>query len=170
MSSYIPPFKITPAIISLIVDISQMTERLSSAVDSMDSLRLRRINRIRTIRGSLAIEGNTLSEAQITAILEGKRVIAPPRQIQEVINAIKAYKEFQKWNPVSKKNMLHAHNILMSGLLESPGVFRTGGVGVISEQTVIHLAPPANRVSYLMDELMSWLKTTDYHPLISSSV
>ena len=93
-SNYQPPYTITPALVNLIADISEALGRLTVFSDTAKMLRLRRINRIRTIRGSLAIEGNSLSEAQITAILEGKRVIAPPREIQEVRNAIAAYDRF----------------------------------------------------------------------------
>ncbi|MBF0113178.1 MAG: Fic family protein [Desulfamplus sp.] len=170
MSEYTPPFKITPAVISLIVEISQVIERISIFEKSISNLRLRRINRVKTIKGSLAIEGNTLNESQITAILEGKWVIAPPRQIQEVKNAIKVYDNFLDWQPSSKKDLLKAHEIMMRGLIDSSGKYRTGGVGVIDDQTIIHLAPPANRLSYLMDALLGWVKTTDYHPLIASSV
>ena len=88
--SYQPPYTITPAIVNLIAEVGKALGRLSILTDAAKSLRLRRINRIRTIRGSLAIEGNTLNEEQITAILEGKRVIAPPREIQEVRNALAA--------------------------------------------------------------------------------
>jgi Fic family protein len=166
----IPPFKITPAIISLIAEISQMAGRLSVLEDAAKAVRLRRINRIRTIQGSLAIEGNTLSIEQITAILEGKRIIASAREIQEVRNAINAYELFEQWQPSSKNDLLDAHRILMTGLLDAPGKFRTGGVGVMKGKTVIHLAPPADRVPYLINELLHWLKTTDQHPLIAGSV
>lgn len=87
--AYQPPHTLTPAIVTLVAEIAEAVTRLS--LSSGDHLRLRRANRIRTIQGSLAIEGNTLSEAQITAILEGKPVIAPPREIQEVRNALAAY-------------------------------------------------------------------------------
>jgi Fic family protein len=133
-------------------------------------LRLRHINRIRTIRGSLAIEGNTLSEAQITAILEGKRVIAPPREVQEVKNALSAYDRFDTWKPKAEKDLLEAHRILMSGLIDEAGLYRHGGVGVMAGQQVIHMAPPADRVPHLMSDLFGWLATTDAHPLIASSV
>ena len=168
--NYVPPFNITPAIISLIAEISQIIGRLSAQEETADAIRLRRINRIRTIQGSLAIEGNTLSIEQITAILEGKRVIAPPREIQEARNALKAYELLDEWQPYSKNDLLDAHRILMTGLLDVPGKFRTGGVGVMTGQTVIHLAPPADRVLYLMNNLLHWLKTTDQHPLIAGSV
>jgi Fic family protein len=133
-------------------------------------LRLRRINRIRTIHGSLAIEGNTLSEAQITAILEGKRVIAPPREVQEVKNALAAYDRFHTWKPEGEKDMLEAHRILMSGLIDEAGLYRHGGVGVMAGSQVIHMAPPADRVPHLMADLFTWLAATDAHPLIASSV
>ncbi len=133
-------------------------------------IRLHRINRIRTIQGSLAIEGNTLSVEQITAILEGKRIIAPPRDIQEVQNAIKAYDQLDKWQPCSKEDLMDAHSQLMTALLGQPGKFRTGRVGIMAGQTLVHLAPPADRVLWLMDDLLQWLKTTDQHPLIASSI
>ena len=169
-AKYIPPFKITPAIISLIAEISQMVGRLSVLEEASKAVRLRRINRIRTIQGSLAIEGNTLNIEQITAILEGKKIIAPPREIQEVRNAIKAYELFEQWQPDSRNDLLAAHSMLMAGLLDVPGKFRTGGVGVMKGKTVVHMAPPADRVPYLINELLHWLKTTDQHPLIAGSV
>jgi Fic family protein len=138
--------------------------------DQARALRLRRINRIRTIHGSLAIEGNTLSEAQITAILEGKRVIAPPREVQEVKNALAAYDRFDTWKPEAEKDLLEAHRILMSGLIDEAGLYRHGGVGVMAGQQVIHMAPPADRVPHLMADLFGWLAATDAHPLIASSV
>ena len=95
-------------------------------------MRLRRINRIRTIHGSLAIEGNTLSEAQITAILDGKRVIAPPREIQEVRNALAAYDRFRAGSQRAEKDLLEAHRILMAGLVDDAGACRRGGVGVMA--------------------------------------
>jgi Fic family protein len=168
--NYIPPFKITPGILSLVAEISEIIGRLSVLEDTTKKIRLRRINRIRTIQGSLAIEGNTLTLEQITAILEGKKVIATPREVQEVRNAIKAYDQLDKWQPYSKENLLDAHSMLMTGLLDNPGNFRIGGVGVMAGQALVHLAPPADRVSYLMGELLYWLKATDLHPLIAGSV
>ncbi|MDD2499966.1 MAG: Fic family protein [Geobacter sp.] len=168
--SYQPPFTITSSIASLIADISQRIGHLSALESAARTLNLRRINRIRTIQGSLAIEGNTLSQEQITAILEGKRVIAPPREIQEVRNAIKAYDLFEQWQPGAKKDLLAAHQMLMSGLLDELGQFRSGGVGVMAGQNVVHLPPPANRVPELMHDLLRWLETTTEHPLIASSV
>ncbi len=165
-----PLFTITPAIIRLIVEISESLGHLSVLSEQATALRLRRINRIRTIQGSLAIEGNTLSEAQITAILEGKRVIAPPREIQEARNAIAAYDRLFHWQATRERHLLQAHEVLMKGLIEDAGHYRRGGVGVMSGSEVIHMAPPANRVPQLMAQLLGWLADTDQHSLITSSV
>lgn len=155
---------------NLIAQISEVIGRLTAVEDGAQDLRLRRANRIRTIHGSLAIEGNTLSEAQITAILNGKPVIAPPREIQEVKNAIAVYDRLLKWRAEKEKDLLEAHAVLMSGLLEQSGCYRRGGVGVMAGQNVIHMAPPAKRVPILMRNLLQWLGASEAHPLIKSAV
>ncbi|AEK57758.1 Fic family protein [Acidithiobacillus caldus] len=170
MSTYQPPYTITPEILNLVAAISEAIGRLTVLTDQTRALCLRRINRVRTIHGSLAIEGNTLSEAQITAILEGKRVIAPPREVQEVKNALVAYDRFDSWKPESDKDLLEAHRILMSGLIDEAGSYRHGGVGVMAGSQLIHMAPPADRVPHLMSDLFGWLAATDAHSLIASSV
>jgi len=169
-SPYQPPYTITPAILRLVAEVGETVGRLSAQTDTVKALRLRRINRIRTIQGSLAIEGNTLSEEQITAILDGKHVIAPSREIQEARNAIAAYDRFEHWQPHAENELLKTHRILMAGLLGEVGAYRRGGVGVMSGGQVIHMAPPADRVSPLMHDLLQWLHTTDQHPLVTSSV
>lgn len=168
--TYHPPYTITPEILNRVAAISEAIGRLALLTEQTRAPRLRRINRIRTIHGSLAIEGNTLSKAQITAILEGKRVIAPPREVQEVKNALAAYDRFDTWHPEAEMDLLEAHRLLMTGLIDEVGVYRHGGVGVMADQQVIHLAPPANRVPRLMGDLFGWLAATDAHPLIASSV
>ncbi|GAB6042478.1 Fic family protein [Endothiovibrio diazotrophicus] len=169
-SSYQPPYTITPEIVNRVAAIGEAVGRLSAVAEQPRALRLRRINRVRTIQGSLAIEGNTLSEAQITAILEGRRVIAPPREVQEVKNALAAYDRFPAWRPEEEGDLLEAHRILMSGLIDQAGRYRRGGVGVMAEGRVIHMAPPAGRVARLMGDLFGWLVATDDHPLIAGSV
>ena len=166
--AYQPPYTLTPAIVTLVAEIAEAVTRLS--LSSGDHLRLRRANRIRTIHGSLAIEGNTLSEAQITAILEGKPVIAPPREIQEVRNALAAYERLGEWQPAGEPDLLEAHAILMRGLLDEAGRYRAGGVGVMQGEQVTHMAPPAERVPGLMADLLGWLKTNEEHPLIAGSI
>jgi Fic family protein len=170
MSSYQPPFTLTSEIVSLVADISEHVGRLSAQLEQEPQLKLRRINRIRTVTGSLAIEGNTLTEAQITAILDGKRVIAPPREILEASNALAAYEQLLNWQGSRQADLLTAHRLLMNGLIDSAGRYRSGGVGVMAGSTVLHMAPPASQVPRLMGDLFSWLATTTDHPLIVSSV
>ncbi|MCC6220488.1 MAG: Fic family protein [Deltaproteobacteria bacterium] len=169
-SNYQPPYTITSEILNLVAAISESIGRLTAITEQTSALRLRRINRIRTIHGSLAIEGNSLTEEQVTAILDGKRVIAPPREVQEVKNALAAYERFDTWNPTAPKDLLEAHRILMTGLIDEAGMYRHSGVGVMAGKKLIHLAPPANRVAHLMTDLFAWLASTDAHPLIASSV
>ncbi|GAC1374339.1 MAG: Fic family protein [Aquirhabdus sp.] len=167
---YQPPYAITSKIIHLISLISESIGRLTVLEEIQDSLKLRKANRIRTIHGSLAIEGNTLSEEQITAILNGKPVIASPKEVQEVRNAIRAYEEFQQWHSTDEHDLLKAHQILMTGLIDEIGQYRNGGVGVMSGDRVVHVAPPASQVPRLMSDLLQWLAQSDEHPLIQSSV
>ncbi len=169
MTINVPPFTLNATALDLAERIGEAIGRTEEAAVRAD-LRLRRANRIRTIRGSLAIEGNTLTEKQISTILEGKPVIAPLREVQEVRNAIKAYEQFPKWNPASEANLLRAHGVLMAGLLDVPGRYRRGSIGVIEPGEVHHIGPPADRVQHLMSTLLSWLGSTEEHPLIASSV
>lgn len=169
MSLYTPPYTITSKILSLVADISEKLGRLA-VLNSPKELRLRRANRIRTVHSSLAIEGNTLSEEQISAIMDGKRVVAPVKEIQEVRNAVKAYELFTQWDPTDENDLLKAHELLMSGLLDRPGHYRSKGVGIMGGTQIIHMAPPAERVPALMRDLFHWLRRTDAHPLILSSV
>ena len=81
---YIPPFTVSAEAINLIAEISGLIERYAIRLEQEDSLRLRKANRIKTIHSSLAIEGNKLSENEVRAIMEGKNVVAPIKQIQEV--------------------------------------------------------------------------------------
>jgi len=110
-----------------------------------------------------------LSEEQITAILDGKRVIASPREIQEVRNAIFAYDRFDQWRPEVEAELMEAHRILMAGLIDEAGAYRHSGVGVMAGGQVIQMAPPADRVPALMQDLLQWLGASDQHPLITSS-
>ncbi|MGG8246941.1 Fic family protein [Klebsiella aerogenes] len=131
---------------------------------------LRKENRIRTIQASLAIEHNSLSMEQVTALLEGKRVLAPAKDIQEVRNAIRAYELMPGWHKANISDLLAAHKTLMIGLVDSPGVLRSGNVGIYRGTQVVNMAPPATQVPRLIADLLSWLEQTDLHPLIASSV
>lgn len=167
---YKPPFTVSSNAINLIASISGQLERYAIKMEQGDSLRLRRANRIKTIHSSLAIEGNTLSEGEVQAVLEGKTVVAPLREIQEVRNAIKTYELYPNLNPFSIQDLLLAHGTMMAGLVDEAGMFRKGGVGVFEGDKPVHIAPQANRVRDLMNDLFTWLENADDHLLIRSCV
>ena len=168
--SYEPPFKITSQIIDLISQISEAIGEINSLENNPRHLELRKENRIKTIHSSLAIENNSLSIEQITAIIEGKRVLGNPNEIQEVKNALQAYELLLTLTPYEEKDLLKAHKLMMSDLVERNGKYRNDGVGVFDGKQVVHLAPPADRVPFLMADLFQWLKNSDVHPLIKSCV
>ena len=167
---YKPPFTVSAKAINLIAKISSQLERYAIRMEQEDTLRLRRANRIKTIHSSLAIEGNTLSEGEVQAVLEGKKVVAPLKEIQEVKNAVKTYELYPKLNPFSIPDLLLAHGTMMAGLVDEAGMFRKGGVGVFDGDKPIHIAPPADRVRDLMSDLFGWLENADDHLLIRSCV
>lgn len=168
--SYEPPFKITAKIIDLISQISESIGEINSLENSPRHVELKKENRIKTIHSSLAIENNSLSIEQITAIIEGKRVLGNPNEIQEVKNALQAYELLLTLNPYEEKDLLKAHKLMMSDLVERNGKYRNDGVGVFDGKQVVHMAPPADRVPFLMSDLFEWLKNCDAHPLIKSCV
>ena len=167
---YTPPFTITAKAINLIAEISAQVERFAIRMEQEDSLMLRKVNRMQTIRGTLAIEGNTLSEEQVTALIDGKHVVAPVKEVQEVRNAITAYDSFMDFNPYNQKDLLKAHGMMALGLVDNPGHFRHGAVCVAGKKGVSHIAPPADRVPLLIGDLFDWLENSQDHALIKSSV
>ena len=167
--SYQPPFTITSEILNLVADISQQVGRLdASALNA--SPQLRKQNRIKTLAGTLAIEGNTLTEEQITAVIEGKPVLGSVRELAEVKGAIAAYDALPTWQPDNVDHLLTAHGLMMSEILTNAGRFRDKAVGIQKGKEVHHVAPPAHQVSGLMADLTQWLKQAKDHPLITSSV
>jgi len=166
-----PPFEITNTAICLIAEIAELVGKLTSTSQLSASPMLRRINRIRTIHGSLAIEQNTLSLDQVTAVIDGKTVIAPPKDIAEVKNAYEIYEHMDKLNPYSVDDLLTAHGIMTRGLVEESGMFRTRNVGVVDSQgRVLHFGTLPDYVPGLVAELMNWAKHSDEHMLIRSCV
>ena len=150
---YTPPFNITSKILNLVAEISTKIERYAIFLEQDTSLHLRKANRIKTIHSSLAIEGNALTEGQVCDIINGKNVVAPLREIQEVKNAIATYDLFTKLNPFDEKDLLRAHGTMMQALVERPGCWRNSGVGVFGEQGCVHLAPPACWARFLQRSL-----------------
>lgn len=167
---YTPPFEITSKIIELISNISEKVGEITSIQNSPYHIQLRKENRIKTIHSSLAIENNSLSLEQITAIIEGKRVLGNPNEIKEVKNSIQAYELLLTLNPYNEKDFLKAHKLMMQDLVNECGKYRTDGVGIFDGEKVVHVAPPAKRIPQLMTDLFEWIKTSDTHPLIKSCV
>lgn len=167
---YNPPFIINSRIVNLVSDISSSLERVRISIEKSDGVRLRKINRMKTIHTSLAIEGNSLTEEQVTALIEGKPVLAPLKEVQEVRNAVKAYNEFWSFDPYSQESLLKAHSIIAMGLVDFPGEYRRGSVCVAGREGISHIAPPAANVPYLMSDLFEWLEESEDNMLIKSSV
>lgn len=169
-SNHTPPFAITSPILTLVAEIAGAVGRLGVLAGPGGVPRLRRENRIKSIHASLAIENNTLTLEQVTAVIAGKRVLGRPTEILEVKNAFAAYEAMPGWNPSSAKDLLSAHRLLMAGLVDGAGRFRTRAVGIAQGERVVHLAPPADRVPGLMKDLLAWLKRSNTHPLVASCV
>ena len=166
-----PPFEITHQIIDCVAEIAELVGRLTASPLLSTNPTLRRANRIRTIHGSLAIEQNTLSLEQVTAVLNGKHVLAPPKDIAEVKNAYEIYERLDALDPYSVDDLLTAHGIMTRGLMEESGVFRTRPVGVVdSEGHVLHFGTLPQYVPDLVMELLDWAKTSEVHMLIRSCV
>ncbi|MDD3757527.1 MAG: Fic family protein [Advenella sp.] len=166
---YTPPFTITTDILNLVADISQQVGMLDASTLNA-SPQLRKQNRIKTITGTLAIEGNSLTEEQVTAIVDGKPVMGSVRELAEVKGAIAAYDALPNFNPGNIVDLLAAHGLMLGDILQNAGRFRSNAVGIHKAGVVHHVAPPADRVSGLMAELIQWLANTKDHPLIASSV
>lgn len=165
-----PPYDITTDILSLVGKISEKIGEANALLLTKPSPQLRKQNQIKTIQSSLQIEGNTLSEDQITALVENKRVIGPEKEVLEVLNAIKVYQKLNSFKPTSEKSFLSAHQLLMKDLVASPGKYRTKGVGVVKGSQVAHLAPSAEMVPGLMKDLFNYLKKDQDLDLIKSCV
>lgn len=166
-----PPFEITNQMIDYVAEIAELVGKLSAVASLSANPTLRRSNRIRTIHGSLAIEQNTLSLEQVTAVLNGKHVLAPPKDIAEVKNAYEIYERLDELDPYSVDDLLTAHGIMTRGLVEESGVFRSRPVGVVdSEGHVLHFGTLPQYVPGLVMELLDWTKTSEVHMLIRSCV
>lgn len=168
---YIPPYEITDEMLELVSEIMENLGKLSG-VNELEKLpRLRRVSRIKSIHSSLAIENNTLSIEQVTDVINGKRVLAPQKDIEEVHNAFNAYEKLSEINPYSIDDLLKIHGIMMNGLVKEAGRLRSGQVGVYNQDgKVVHLAPPADFVPQQLGQLFDWVKDSNANMLIKSSV
>ncbi len=166
-----PPFEITNAVLGEIAEIAELVGHLNAAVGLSASPMLRRANRIKTVYSSLAIEQNTLSLEQVTAVIEGKQVIAPPKDIAEVKNAYEIYDMADSLNPFSVEDLLAAHGVMTRGLVEESGCFRSRPVGVVDKQgNILHFGTLPEYVPHLVEKLLEWTRDSDFHILIKSCV
>ena len=167
---YSPPFHLTDEIAELSIEIGELVGMVAVDAGLSPDPHLRRENRIRTVYSSLAIEQNTLSLDQVTDVIEGKRVLGPPKDIQEVKNAYEAYERMLSFDPFSVADLLTAHGMMMRGLIPEAGRFRTGNAGVFQGGRLIHAGTPAAYVPEVVEQLFSWLRESAQHPLIKSCV
>lgn len=165
-----PPYSITGTILNLIASISEKIGAINATHLYKPPTELRKRNRIKTIQSSLEIEGNTLTEEQITALLENKRVMAPKKDILEVQNAIRVYEQLHQFNPYQLKDLEKAHSVLMNGLIDNAGKLRTKNVGIVKGSGVKHIAPNGTMVRGLMKDLFDYLKKDKDVLLIKSCV
>ena len=166
-----PPFEITNEILDAVTEIAELIGHVTATHGLSANPTLRRTNRIRTIYSSLAIEQNTLSLEQVTAVLNGKRVLAPPRDIAEVKNAYEIYEMMDSLDPFSVEDLLKSHSVMTKDLVEESGCFRSGPVGVVDKNgNVLHIGTLPAYVPKLVYELFDWVKNSDIHILIKSCV
>ncbi|WP_152184549.1 Fic family protein [Sulfurimonas indica] len=170
MNIYTPPYTITSKMLTLTNDISEMIATISTIKKERNTPILRKKNRVRSITGSLQIEGNTLSQEEITAIIDGKRVLGSVKEIEEVKGAIESYEHIHEYDPKKLEDLLLAHKLMMGNILNNAGEFRASNVGIYGKDGVSHVAPPPYKVHDLMRDLFDWLAITKEHPLIVSSV
>ncbi|MBI6121451.1 Fic family protein [Salegentibacter maritimus] len=165
-----PPYEITPTILKSLTSISEKIGAINANYLNKPSPKLRKENKIKTIHSSLKIEGNTLTEEQITALLEHKRIIGPKKDVKEVLNAIEIYEHLENYNAFDEKSFLKCHKHLMKNLIEDAGKYRKQGVGIMKGSEVEHFAPPHQNVPFLMKDLFDYLKKSEEIELIKSCV
>lgn len=165
-----PPYQIDHQLIQLVSSISEKIGAIHAVYLHKPTAELRKKNRIKTIQSSLAIEGNTLSIEQVTAIFENKRVLGLEKEIIEVKNAVQTYEKLSVFDPFSLSSLLKAHSILMKDLIVRPGKLRTSGVGIVTGKQLAHLAPPASQVKPLLKDLLVYAKKDPELTLIKSCV
>ncbi len=170
VNNYKPPYTITSKILAKVSDIVELLIELKYIKKEIGTPKLRKKNRVKSITGTLQIEGNSFTEEKVTNVLDGKIVLGTMREIEEVKGAIEAYDYLDKYNYANEKDLLKSHNLLMNKLLNNAGIYRNTNVGVGGKDGVTHVAPPPNMVPQLMGDLFSWLKNTDEHFLVVSCI
>lgn len=172
MERYEPPYHITNTMLALVAEIAEKTGRIASYRSFEAKPHLRRNNRIRSIHSSLAIEANSLSMDEVKGVIDGKTVIGPQKEIQEVKNAYEAYDMLGSFDPYSLKDIQKLHGVMTYLTVQESGVFRTRNEGVFNGDVCIFMAPPPQLVPNQMQALFAWMREEQdkVHPLILSSI
>lgn len=171
MKSKEPPFEITNKMVSDVAEIAELLGRFTASDRLTPNPTLRRSNRIRSIHSSLAIEQNRLTLEQVTAVLNGKQVLAPPKDIAEVKNAYEIYERLDELNPYSVNDLLTAHGVMTRGLIDESGVFRSKPVGIVDQNgRILHFGTLPQYVPELIQKLVDWTRDSDVPMLICSCV
>jgi Fic family protein len=165
-----PPYTITEKSADYLAKIVETVTRLEFETNFKRDIKLHRANRMRTIHSSLAIEGNTLSLGEVTAVIEGKLVVGKQTEIKEVKNAYEAYDKIMTFNPYSINDFLKAHKLMTNGLVDESGKFRDSDVGVFEGETAVHIGARPQFVPHLMNELFGWAKESELHPVLKSAI
>lgn len=165
-----PPYTITEKAADYLAKIVETVTRLEFGTDFKRDIKLHRENRVRTIHSSLAIEGNSLSLGEVTAVLEGKMVAGKQTEIKEVKNAYEAYDKIMTFDPYAIGDFLKAHQLMTEGLVEESGKFRGGDVGVFDGDVAVHIGARPQFVPQLMEELFGWAKESELHPVLKSAI
>ena len=165
-----PPFEINDRIINMLADIMNKLGGLNAALNKKMNLHLRKASVIKTVNSSCAIEANTLTEQQVEWVIEGKRVIAPPKEMLEVKNAYNAYMEMDRYDPYGTTSFLKAHKTLMDHLAEDAGRYRAMDVAVYDRDKIVHMGARPQFVPGLMDDLFKWARSSELNPIIKACV
>jgi Fic family protein len=165
-----PPYTITEKAADYLVKIAEITTRLEYGTDFKRDIKLHRENRVRTIHSSLAIEGNSLTLGEVTAVIQGKVVAGKQAEIKEVRNAYEAYDRIMTFDPYKIADFLKAHKLMTQGLVKEAGKFRSGDIGVFDGDVAVHIGARPQFVPQLMEDLFAWAKASDAHPVLKSAI
>jgi len=169
--TYEPRFTVTAKILDDVMDITDTLAKMRLGKNNTILPQLRRANRLRSLHSSLAIEGNSLSLDDVSAIIDGKKIVGPENEITDVLNAYAAYDMMDSLDPFSTENLLKVHGVMMEGTSGSAGSFRTGSEGVFDgDGNCIYLAPGPELVPGMIDDLLDWTENSDYPMMIKSCV
>jgi Fic family protein len=163
------PYKITSTILTLITTISEKVGTATASLLHRSSPESRKSNRVKAVHAALQMEGNKLTEDQITELLDNRRVIGAEKDIEEAVNAIAVYSSLSSLDALSIISFLDVHRVLMAGLTPTNGWFRTETIEIVKGNTG-RLAPPADELPGLMSDLFEYLDQGDHPALISSCV